>query len=163
MSELIGRKLTEGLLYSATILLQIDVCLLKWKSKNFFNVCLIFGGTSGKEFACQCRKCKKHRFNPWVGKIPWRRAWQPTSVFLPGEFHGERSLAGDSPWGCKESDTTEKLSVFFKKRNIYSFWCILVYLLVYLLYTFHIWDSLCDIFPQFTRLTSISSKTIGLE
>ena len=41
------------------------------------------------------------RFDPWVRKIPWRRAWQPTSVFLPGEFHGQRSLAGYSPWGSK--------------------------------------------------------------
>ena len=43
----------------------------------------------------------------WAGEIPWRRAWPPTPVFLPGEFHGQRSLAGDSPWGRKESDTTE--------------------------------------------------------
>ena len=43
-------------------------------------------------------------------KIPWRREWQPTPVFLPGEFHGQRSLAGYSPWGCKESDMTEWLS-----------------------------------------------------
>ena len=42
-------------------------------------------------------------FDPWVGKIPWRREWQPITVFLPGEFHGERSLAGYSPWGCQES------------------------------------------------------------
>ena len=39
------------------------------------------------------------RFNPWVGKIPWRREWLPTPVFLPGEFHGQTSLAGYSPWG----------------------------------------------------------------
>ena len=62
------------------------------------------GGTVGKESACQCRR---HRFNPWVGKIPWRRKWQPTPVFLHGKFHGQRSLVGYSPWGCKESDTTE--------------------------------------------------------
>ena len=43
----------------------------------------------------------------WVGKIPWRRKWQPTPVFLPGESHRQRSLAGYSLWGCKESDTTE--------------------------------------------------------
>ena len=49
-------------------------------------------------------------FNPWVGKIPWRRKWEPTPVFLPGEFHGQRSLVGYSPWGCKESDTTERLN-----------------------------------------------------
>ena len=46
-------------------------------------------------------------FNPWVGKIPWRRKWQPTPVFLPGESHGWRSLVGYSPWGPKESDTNE--------------------------------------------------------
>ena len=48
-----------------------------------------------------------HGFNLWVRKIPWRRAWQPTLVFLPGESHGQRSLVGYSPWGRKESDTTE--------------------------------------------------------
>ena len=45
--------------------------------------------------------------NPWVRKIPWRREWLPSPVFLPGEFHGQRSLAGYSPWGQKELDVTE--------------------------------------------------------
>ena len=45
--------------------------------------------------------------DPQVGKIPWRREWKSTPIFLPGEFHGQRSLAGYRPWGCKESDTTE--------------------------------------------------------
>ena len=54
-------------------------------------------------------KCLPPRFNPWVEKIPWRRKWQPTPVFLPGEPHGWRSLVGYSPWGCKESDRTEQL------------------------------------------------------
>ena len=56
---------------------------------------------SGKEGACQCRRCKRLRFNPWV------RKWQPTPVFLLGKFHGQRNLEDYSPWGCKESDTTE--------------------------------------------------------
>ena len=47
--------------------------------------------------------------DPWVRKLPWRRKKQPTPVFLPGESHGQRSLVGYSPWGCKESDTTEWL------------------------------------------------------
>ena len=50
-------------------------------------------------------------FDPWVRKIPWRREWSPTPVFLPGKFHGLRSLVGYSPWGSKESDTTERLHV----------------------------------------------------
>ena len=62
------------------------------------------GGTSDKKPSWQCRR---PGFNPWVGKIPWRKAWQPTPVFLPGESHGQRSLAGYSAWVCKESDITE--------------------------------------------------------
>ena len=65
------------------------------------------GGTSGKEPACQCRRRKRRGFSPWVRKIPWRRKWQPTPVSLPGESHGQRRVAGNSPWGRKESDMTE--------------------------------------------------------
>jgi len=53
------------------------------------------------------------RFAPWVRKIPWRGKWLPTPVFLSGEFRGQRSLAGYSPWGCKELDTTERLTHIF--------------------------------------------------
>ena len=53
---------------------------------------------------------KESGFDPWVGMIPWRREWQPTPVFLPGEFHGQRNLEGYSPWGHKELDTTEQLT-----------------------------------------------------
>ena len=53
---------------------------------------------------------KRPGFDPWVGKIPWSRAWQSTPVFLPGESHGRRSLVGYSPWGHKELDMTERLS-----------------------------------------------------
>ena len=53
---------------------------------------------------------KESGFDPWVGMIPWRREWQPTPVFLHGEFHGQRNLAGYSPWGHKELDTTEQLT-----------------------------------------------------
>ena len=61
---------------------------------------------SGKEPTCQCRRCR-HRFYLWIRKIPWRREWLPTPVFLPGESYAQRSLMGYSPWGHKESDTTE--------------------------------------------------------
>ena len=60
-----------------------------------------------KKPTCQCRRDKRLGFDPWVGKIPWRRAQQPTPVFLPGESRGQRSLAGCSPWRRTESDTTE--------------------------------------------------------
>ena len=55
----------------------------------------------------QCRSHRKLRSDSWMGKIPWRRKWQPSPVFLPGEFHGQRSVVGYSPWGCTESDRTE--------------------------------------------------------
>jgi len=55
------------------------------------------GGASGKEHTCQYRKHKRREFDPWVRKIPWRRAWQPTPVFLPGKSHGQRRLAGYRP------------------------------------------------------------------
>ena len=56
---------------------------------------------SGKESAGQCRRCRRRWFNPWLGKIAWRRKWQPTPVFLPGKSHGQRNLAGYSPRGGK--------------------------------------------------------------
>ena len=71
----------------------------------------LFRWLSGKESACQCRRHRRHKFNPWVRKISWRRKWQPTPVFLPGKSHGQRSLVGYSPRGLKELDMTERLSM----------------------------------------------------
>ena len=68
------------------------------------------GGSDGKESACQCRRTR-YLIPGKVGKIPWRRKWQPAPVFLTETFHGQRSLAGYSPWGCKELDTAERLSM----------------------------------------------------
>ena len=61
---------------------------------------------------------------PWVGKIPWRRIWQPTPIFLPEKFHGHGILLGYSPWGHKESDMTEQLrtyTAFFRVQHSYSY------------------------------------------
>ena len=63
----------------------------------------------GKRSACQCRRCRRHEFDPWVRMIPWRRKWQPTPAFFPGKFHGQRSLVGYSPWGHKKSDFVTEL------------------------------------------------------
>ena len=70
----------------------------------------------------------KNQFDPWFGKIPWRREWQPTPVFLPGEFHGQRSLAGYIQWGPKELDTTEQLTLslffhFHPRQSTVVPWC----------------------------------------
>jgi len=55
------------------------------------------GCASSKEPACQWRRYKKHGFNPWFRKMPWKRKWQPIPVFLPGDSHGQKSVAGYSP------------------------------------------------------------------
>ena len=62
---------------------------------------------SGKESICQGRRHRRCGFGPWVGKIPWRRKWQPTPIFLPEKSHGPRSLVGYSSWDHKESGMTE--------------------------------------------------------
>ena len=58
--------------------------------------------------------------DPWVGKIAWRKEWLPTPVFLPGVFHGQRSLEGYSPWGYKELNTTEQLTLFDRLKSLSS-------------------------------------------
>ena len=68
------------------------------------HLCVFWGHPrwlSSKESPHQGRRCKRHRFHPWVGKIPHGEKWQPAPVFLPGEFHRQRSLQGCSPWGRK--------------------------------------------------------------
>ena len=78
------------------------------------------GGSDGN--SC-CLQCRRPWFNPWAGKIPWRRKWLPTPVLLPGKSHGRRSLVGYSPWGRKESDMTEQLHFYFS-GNPDSCWCL---------------------------------------
>ena len=84
------------------------VCLLLWERGGW--VAGSPGGSDGKESACS-------GFTPWVRKISWRRAWQCTPVFLPGEVHGQRSLLGRSPWGPKELDTAEWLTHWELRRG----------------------------------------------
>ena len=68
-----------------------------------------------------CLQCGRPRFNPWVGKTPWRRTRQHIPVLLPGKSHGQRSLVGYSPWDRKESDTTEQLHFHFQYTHNVSF------------------------------------------
>ena len=69
-----------------------------------------------------CLQCGRPEFDPWVGKIPWKREWQSTPVCLPEESHGQRSLLRYSPWGYKESDTTERLTLHFHFGFIWRRW-----------------------------------------
>ena len=73
----------------------------------FIIIYLGFGGPSGEEPTCQCRRHRRCEFHPWIKAITWRRKWIPTPGFLPGGFHGERSLACDGPRGHKELNMAE--------------------------------------------------------
>ena len=91
---LLGRKVMtnlDSIFKSRDISLPTKVCLVK--AMIFFPV----GGSDGK---ASCLQCGRPGFDPWVGKILWRRQWEPTTVLLPGKFHRWRSLVGCSPWGC---------------------------------------------------------------
>ena len=82
-------------------------------SKLFFSLRLCWHGLprgcSGKESTCRCWRLKRLGFDPWVGKSPWKREWLLSLVFLPGKFHGQRSLVG-YVYRVAESNTTERLS-----------------------------------------------------
>ena len=73
-----------------------------------------------KEFTCQCRR---HGFDPWVRKIPWRRKWQPTLVFLPGKSHGQRSLVSYSPRGWQKSWTQLSDETTIILSMLIFLWC----------------------------------------
>ena len=78
-----------------SVIIFLVTCIIDWMGYP--------GASAVKNLACRCRR---HGFDPWVGRISWRRIWQPTPVFLPGKSHGQRSLVGYSPWGCTESNMT---------------------------------------------------------
>ena len=86
---------------------------------------LHWGGSSHKKPAYQCRRHKRHGFNPWVGKIPWRRKWQPTPVFLPGESHGQRSLVGYSSCSRRVRSYWSNLADIFTSRGWKNLYCFL--------------------------------------
>ena len=99
---------------------QLGVCNSLQSSIMFYNIYKVIWGfpstlsmwlfahqATWVKNPLQCRTCRRCGFNPWVKKIPWRRARQPTPVFLPGEYHGWWKLVDYSPWNHKESDTTE--------------------------------------------------------
>ena len=87
---------------------------------TFTGLPTLLGGLSGKVPTCQCRRHKRHGFYAWVGKIPWRRAWQPTLVFLPGESHGQRSPARTTPLGQRYQQISEAMKGFLAPFKFYT-------------------------------------------
>ena len=96
----------------------IDFWILNQSGIPLINLNLLW--CSGSDGKVSCLQCGRPRSSPWVGKISWRRKWQPTPVFLPGKSHGRRSVVGYSPWCRKESDTTERLHFHLIIHFIYS-------------------------------------------
>ena len=108
----------------------------------------------GASLAAQMVKNPPALQESWVGKIPWRRAWQPTPVFLLGESHGQRSLVGYSPWGCKESDSIEWLGTAqhidtYSKNH---------YVLLLIIVTFYEAYSVLDMFQALHTFYILSSS-----
>ena len=108
-----------SLTFSSTLLLPpysswpfLAVCYASPPDQLSFNILLsgLPRWFSGQESVCQCRRPRRCGFSPWFVKIPWRRNWQPTPVFLPGKSHEQRSLMGYHPWGQKELDMTQRRS-----------------------------------------------------
>jgi len=99
------------------------------------------GGASGKEPTCQCRRCKRCRLNPWARKFPWRRAWHPTPVFLPGKSHGQRNLAGYS----LQLDTTEATKHACMNDDYFflCYWNVWVFYIFCISTPYQIYDLLC--------------------
>ena len=123
------RSMVLTILWFQLMIMISDFCLPDLWESNFLWWGLP-GWHSGEESACQCRRHQRYQFNPWVKKIPWSRRWQPTPVYLPGKFHRQRSLAGHSPWGHKESDMTgwaharahtHTFLLYFKPTNLWWF------------------------------------------
>ena len=106
-------KQSRGLSLRENIWIKVGKQTTKKKWGNRASVGLPWW-LSGKESICQCRRHKRCGFDHWVRKIPWSRKWQPTSVFLPGKFHGQRSLVGYSSRGHKR--TGQNLET--KKQNL---------------------------------------------
>ena len=109
------RATGRGRLEPSQQLLSEDLILLRCICQDALQT--YPGSLVGKGPACKCRRGKRQGFNPWAGKILWRRKWQPTLIFLPGESHGQRSLEDYSPRGHNESDMTEYAHHVCKLRH----------------------------------------------
>ena len=100
---------SDGFSSEIIAFIRVCVCVCVYKHadlcfKEAITYMKLLWWLSGKEPTCHYRRCG---FNPWVGKIPWRRTWQPASVFLPGKSYWQRSLAGYSPEGCKQTQVKQ--------------------------------------------------------
>ena len=101
-------SLTVNIITCFQILCMNILRVLTWSSF----ICLFIG----------CLQCRRPGFDSWIEKIAWRRQWQPTPVLLPGKSHGQRSLVGYNPWGHRELDRTERLTLSLSLFNSLAEW-----------------------------------------
>ena len=119
--QLLGRQLCSPLYHQYCTFLSTSPKTLSLRFNlapvhrdwDFGITTCFFGGSDSKESACQSKTCKRHGFDPWVGKISWSRKWQSTTAFLPGKSHGFRNLVDCSPWGCKELAMTACMQLIY--------------------------------------------------
>ena len=112
---------------------------LNWTDTLFRLHCVLrhLRDAGGKESACQCRGHKRGSLDTWVRKMPWRRKWQSVPVFLPGKSHGQRSLAGYSSWGCKESSFSCSRAL---SRTHFLFFCFTFkFIIIIIIIGFAVW------------------------
>ena len=115
------------------------------------------GGAVVKIPPANCRRRKRNGFDPWTGKMPWKRKWQHTPVFLPEKSHGQRSLAGSS-WGHEESDTTDKRSVH-THTHTHTFTVVSSELQLYQGFQ---WFCFCPVcLSSFSGMTSLRRRDVG--
>ena len=105
---------------------------------------------------CVCAPSRRCRFNPWVRMIPCRRKWQPTPVFLPGKFHGQRSLADYSPWSCKQ--VRHNLATKQQQQHVYLY--INIYIYVYMVCCIHKWLAPKPVSSKTTLIPDRKSKCV---
>ena len=103
----------------------------------------------------QCRRCRRNELNPWVGKIPWRRQWQLTPVFLPGKFQGQRSLTGYSTW-----DHRVRHDCTWAHVHTHTHTCLL--LLLYIFIPERYFYVICGMYIYILPVTSLSFESISV-
>ena len=132
-SEAAGARPPGKMLHSSCCL-RFCPSALQWASDTKGTLTgfpTLLGGLSGKVPTCQCRRHKRPGFYPLVGKIPWRRAWQPSLVFLPGESHGQRSLARTTPLGQHYQQISEAMKGILAPFKFYTQSAFKQYLFIY--------------------------------
>ena len=106
------------------------ICTHVFIQQAFIYLCFVQMAPVVKNLPAKARRLKRHGFDPWVGKIPWRKTWQPTPVFLPGKSLGQKSLVGCSSWDHKSWPQLNDYHHHHHHHNIWGKYCLLKWVLM---------------------------------